>query len=46
MGNLIAAILGGVISVYVGRRAVLVFGALTYAIGYGGIAFASSPVAL
>jgi FHS family glucose/mannose:H+ symporter-like MFS transporter len=46
MANLVAAILGGVISVYVGRRAVLVFGALTYAIGYGGIAFVSSPVAL
>ncbi len=46
MGNLVAAVLGGVISVYVGRRAVLVFGALTYALAYGGIAFSSSPVAL
>lgn len=46
MCNLAAAVLGGVISAYIGRRAVLLFGALTYAVSYGGIAFVSSPVAL
>jgi FHS family glucose/mannose:H+ symporter-like MFS transporter len=46
LGNLIATVMGGIISVYTGRRATLVFGALTIAAGYGGMALVSSPAAI
>ncbi|MGI6538850.1 MAG: MFS transporter [Caldicoprobacterales bacterium] len=45
-GNLTAAVLGGIISSYTGRRSVLIFGTLTYVIGYGGIAFIPSTALL
>ena len=46
VGNLISAVLGGIVSAYTGRRAVLVFGALAFAAGYGGAACIPVPAAL
>lgn len=46
VGNLAASVLGGIASAYVGRRTVLIFGSLSFALGYGGVVLTSSPAAI
>lgn len=45
-GNLIATVLGGIVSAFIGKRPVLVFGALAFAAGYAGVVFVSVPGAI
>ncbi len=46
LGNLCASFISGIVSDYVGRKPVLLFGALCFVIGFGGIFFISSSALL
>jgi fucose permease len=45
-GNLIATLAGGIVSAYIGKRSVLVFGAIAFAAGYSGVIFVPLPGAI
>ncbi|MFY9176636.1 MAG: MFS transporter [Caldicoprobacterales bacterium] len=46
VGNLGASLIGGIISDYTGRKAVMAFGALCFVVGFGGVFFISSGTLL
>ncbi|HZJ82210.1 MAG TPA: MFS transporter [Clostridia bacterium] len=46
IGNLGASLIGGIISDYVGRKTVMLFGSLCFLIGFGGVFFVTSTFLL
>ena len=46
VGNLGASLIGGIISDYIGRKAIMAFGALCFFVGFGGVFFISSGTLL
>ena len=46
VGNLGASLIGGIVSDYIGRKAVMAFGAFCFVIGFGGVFFITSSTLL
>lgn len=46
IGNLGASLIGGIISDYIGRKPIMLFGALCFFVGFGGVFFISSSTLL
>lgn len=46
VGNLGASLIGGIVSDYISRKAVMAFGAICFFVGFGGVFFISSSVLL